>query len=912
MGLNSNLIARFLNMSAVKRILPLICRCFQQTADLMRGFQTQTWFSLFAAITFLICAPLSATEPKITKPETVVSEMIRTTCIDCHNDDTTEGGLNLTQVAWKLDSDDVRRRWVQIHDRIAAGEMPPDESDLSKEDRRALLKVLSTAIYETDHAQVLAEGRGPLRRLTRREYEQNLRDLLALPHLDIRDMLPGDREQHHCNKVAEVLDISRIQLDAYLNSADAALRQAVASGIKPRPAAHQRLPATRMFQTANTFGEREAMFYARHSQMVPLTGADLARIRKENKHDPEMELAIFRSASWPYYGYPDVFKAVEPGAYHIRFSARAVRQRGDFSLRPAWSSIPMNFRARKRSGPDVSGDVRATGDTLDIQPQVAVYETTIRLKKNETFEYSLLGLPVPRAINPPNAPLYYDFPPMPEGGHPGIAFQWLEITGPIDSKTWPPPSHKRLFGDLAIKKATKGTLAVELISNEPEKDARRLLHRFIQLAQRQPTPEKVIRIYEQLVLNELRDGAPLAEALLTGYSAFLCSGQFLYLAEPHPASHEVHYAIASRLSHFLSNTRPDASLMSHAKNSDLLDTSTLRKETNRLIEANSFEDFVTDFTDHWLSLKDVRRDEPDNRLYPEYRFDDYLIESMAAETRAFFTAMIHDNSPITALINTDYAFINDRLSRHYDISPVSGSALRRVKLPAASPYGGLLTQAAILKVTANGTTTSPVLRGAWIMGRIMGNPPPPPPPSVPAVEPDIRGATTIREQLARHTQDPVCAACHARFDPVGFALENFDIMGAWRNRYRSLGSGQKVTGIDRAGHAYAYRVAGPVDASAQLQDGRAFHNIQELKTILRSEPRQLARNLLHQMTVYATGTPVRFSDRPVIEAVLDQCRENGYRTRDLIHGLVQSQIFLGSDDLQPAALHSEPNKKAGT
>ncbi len=908
MGLNLNLSPRFLNREAMNRMLTHGCRCFQQSIHLMRGFHNRSQLYLLTLITLTICTPLAAAETAVLKPETVVGEMIRKTCIDCHNADTTEGGLNLTLVAWKLDDAEVRRRWVKIHDRISAGEMPPDASDLPKEDRQSLLKTLATAIDNSDHAAVLAEGRGPLRRLTRREYEQNLRDLLALPQLDIRDMLPGDREKFHCNKVAEALDISRIQLDAYLDAADMALRQAVASGVKPRPPVHERLPATRMFESANTYGEREAMFYAKHSQMIPLSGADLSRMRKENKHDPEIELAIFRSASWPYYGYPDIFKAVEPGAYRIRFSARAVRQMRDFSLKPAWDSIPMNFRARKRSGPDVSGDVRATGDTLDIQPEVAVYETMIRLKQNETFEYSLLGLPVPRAINPPNAPLYYDFPPMPEGGHPGIAFQWLEITGPIDSETWPPPSHKRLFDDLAIRPATKGELAVELISEKPEQDAVRLLHRFIQLAQRQPTPAEVIKIYERLVLDELHSGAPLAEALLTGYSAFLCSGQFLYLPEPQPASTNRQYAIAARLSHFLSNTRPDAILLSQAEQGKLLNADTLQAETNRLIEANSFENFITDFTDYWLALKDVRRDEPDVRLYPEYRFDDYLIESMEAETRAFITAMIHDNLPITALVDADFAFVNDRLARHYNFKPVSGSGLRRVNLPASSPYGGLLTQAAIMKITANGSTTSPVLRGAWIMERIMGDPPPPPPTSVPAVEPDIRGATTIREQLARHTKDPVCAACHARFDPVGFALENFDIMGAWRNRYRSLGSGEKVTGIDRAGHNFTYHVAGAVDASAQLRDGRKFHDIQELKTILTSDPRQLARNLLQQMTVYATGTPVRFSDRPAIEAILDQCRENGYRTRDLVHALVQSRIFLGTDDLQATVPNSEQVK----
>ena len=233
--------------------------------------------------------------------------------------------------------------------------------------------------------------------------------------------------------------------------------------------------------------------------------------------------------------------------------------------------------------------------------------------------------------------------------------------------------------------------------------------------------------------------------------------------------------------------------------------------------------------------------------------------------------------------------------------------MRKVSLPENSLYGGLLTQAAILKVTANGTSTSPVIRGAWIMERIMGDPPPPPPAAVPAVEPDIRGATTIREQLAQHTRDPVCAACHARFDPVGFALEDFDIMGAFRTRYRSLAKGEKVTGIDRAGHDYTYFVAGPIDSHGQLRDGRMFQNIRELKQLLVAEPRQLARNLVQQLVVYATGTAVRFSDRSDVEAILDECAPDGYRTRDLLESVVRSPIFLGRD--QPQNILTSGRKK---
>ena len=204
-----------------------------------------------------------------------------------------------------------------------------------------------------------------------------------------------------------------------------------------------------------------------------------------------------------------------------------------------------------------------------------------------------------------------------------------------------------------------------------------------------------------------------------------------------------------------------------------------------------------------------------------------------------------------------------------------------------------------MKVTANGTSTSPVVRGAWIMERLIGQPPPPPPASVPAVEPDIRGAKTIRELLAKHTHSTACATCHARFDPVGLALENFDVMGGWRTRYRGIEQGEQISGIDRAGHDFVYTLADPVDTSGRLLDGSTFQNIRDLKLILASNSRQLARNLLSQFTLYATGTPVRFSDRREVEAILDVCANDGYRVRDLIVRLVQSRIFLGESGCRP-------------
>ena len=803
------------------------------------------------------------------------------TCLGCHEGESAEGGLDLSSLPFDLNDPSIRDRWIRLHDRVEKGEMPPKSDDLTQDQRAELLRSLAEALHAADHADVIAFGRGPLRRLNRDEYEQNLRDVLQLPLLDIRDLLPDDREGLHFNKTTAALDLSRVQLTAYLDAAEAALQAAVARGPARPPTKMVRVTGTNLFPEQLTFGEREAMFFAKDNKALD------SKELNDLGDDPAIELALFRSAHWPYYGYPKGFIASVPGEYRVRFSARAVVQIKNYELRPAVESVPMTFRARKPSGPDVSGDVRATGGMHDIQPTVSTYETTIFLREHETFEYSLLGLPVPLARNVMGGPPTYRYPPFPEGGQQGVAFQWLEIEGPLSSETWPPQSHRVLFDELGVNAS----------SDRPREDASRLLRRFVNLAAREPVSDDALLKFQNLIEAQLEMQKPFAEALLTGYKAFLSSPYFLYLREPENA--EDHFAIASRLSHFLVNSRPDPTLLELAAQQQLRNADTLRRETERLIASDGFERFVKSFTDYWLSLRHIRREDPDVRLYPEYRFDDYLVESMERETRAFFTAMVRDNLPARVLVDADFVFANDRLARHYQLPPLSGSALRRVSLPLDSPLGGLLTQGAIMKVTANGTSTSPVVRGAWIMERLIGQPPPPPPASVPAVEPDIRGAKTIRELLAKHTHSTACATCHARFDPVGLALENFDVMGGWRTRYRGIEQGEQISGIDRAGHDFVYTLADPVDTSGRLLDGSTFQSIRDLKLILASNPRQLARNLLSQFTLYATGTPVRFSDRREVEAILDVCANDGYRVRDLIVRLVQSRIFLGESGCRP-------------
>jgi hypothetical protein len=247
---------------------------------------------------------------------------------------------------------------------------------------------------------------------------------------------------------------------------------------------------------------------------------------------------------------------------------------------------------------------------------------------------------------------------------------------------------------------------------------------------------------------------------------------------------------------------------------------------------------------------------------------------------------LQNDLSLTTFVASDFTFLNARLAEHYHIPGVEGTEMRKVTLPPESHRGGVLTMGSVLKVTANGTTTSPVLRGAWVLDRILGTPPPKPPAEVEAIEPDIRGATTIREQLAKHRQDASCATCHVKIDPPGFALESFDVIGGWRDHYRATGEPREVNG--RTVRMWPGPAVDPGDVTP---DGRRFHDIDEYKKLLLEDKDQLARGLTEKLLTYATGATPRKADRPEIKAIVEKTREKHFGFKSLIHEVVQSPIF---------------------
>jgi hypothetical protein len=297
-------------------------------------------------------------------------------------------------------------------------------------------------------------------------------------------------------------------------------------------------------------------------------------------------------------------------------------------------------------------------------------------------------------------------------------------------------------------------------------------------------------------------------------------------------------------------------------------------------------------------------------LYPE--FDPWLRDSMLAETRTYFRKLISENLGVDHVVDSDFVMINQRLAELYGIKGVTGSEIRPVKLDENSPRGGFLTQAAILKVTANGTETSPILRGVWVVERILGVHINPPPPNTPAVEADASGAKTIRDIVEIHRQSASCASCHDIMDPPGLALESFDAIGTFRSNYRlggrpgtiTLADGKKIPEpqisiLTNRGERKQIRIGAEIDASGILPDGREFEDLEGLKAIMIADRETLARNLARQLTIYATGKGYRFSDRAVINGIVEKTKGSGNGIRSIIHGVVTSPLFLQTEKFKP-------------
>jgi hypothetical protein len=764
-------------------------------------------------------------------------------CITCHDSDTKKGGLDLT-VAADWSQPEQMARWVRVHDRVAKGEMPPGQRKPDAAETKQFLGELTQGLTKAHAAQ-----KGTvLRRLNRLEYENTLHDLLGI-RTPLADLLPEDGKSHGFDTVGAALDLSSAQLQKYLEAADMALTAATQKG--PRPTTNR---------TTHHLDEE------RNEKLIGQWWHKTA----------DGAVVVFNDGNFPVITF-ETMRILHDGRYRLRLKGYAYQ-----------SKQPITFGLYVASrGRDTKFQLH---DYYALPPgEPTTLETVVEIDKHERIR--LIPLLQHADAETPNP--YRKIDPSKYPG-PGLAIFSLEVEGPLFEE-WPGRGHKLLWGDLPVgmpnfapKGAAKSNTAGGTIeSTNPKADAEKLLRTFVPAAFRRPVPEERIQPYIKLAHAELDNGANFEQAMRTAYTAVLCSPYFLYLVEPQGRLDG--YALASRLSYFLWRSAPDAELLAAAQRGDLAKPDDLRQQTERMLRDPKSKRFVTDFLGLWLNLRDIEFTIPDAKLYPD--FDNTLLHAMIGETEQFFTTILHENRPLTDFLHSDWTMLNERLAKHYGIPGVVGPEFREVKLPANSHRGGLITQASILKVSANGTTTSPVTRGAWVLERLLGEPPPPPPPGVPGVEPDIRGATTIREQLDKHRNIATCAACHKVIDPPGFALEAYDVIGGYRDRYRAVFTPGKKAETIRF-HNRQVALGPKVDASGELVDGRKFDGPDEFKKLLLTEPDRFAKALTEKLATFGTGRDMGFSDRPAIAAIVQANAQKQRGFRDLIHQLIQCELFL--------------------
>ena len=707
-----------------------------------------------------------------------------------------------------------------------------------------------------------------LRRLNRLEYANTIADLFDV-HGDFTAGFPEDLREHGFDNNGAALMLSSAQLQEYMKAADFILARAIA-------------PATRPETKSKTF-----TLHDENRNAIDAARKNLAnRLEKFHSLTPQ-EQANTRKAEEAAKANPDShgyrFPVLENGALrppkttdgpHLDavmtvqqyFSGQPQSHR-HFNLgRPGWYRVKAVAYALKNDGkptrlrfsagrpvPGVLPKVESVFTFTDDQPREV--EAKYYLEAGERVEFTIMdGAPHSQGRTMIDQP------------GPFIAIRSFSIEGPI-YETWPPKGHRVLFGDIDPAQPT------------PEKAAAIAAHLAPRLFRR-PVDDASVAKYRAL-FEKFTKTMKSDEALRGMLTAMLVSPRFLYHEEP-PNGPDA-YAIASRMSYFLWRSTPDDELLRAAADGSLLDANKRRAQAERMLADARAARFVKDFTGQWLRVREVGLMKANADLYPEY--DAELEAAMRGETEHFIAEMFRRDLPLHNLIDSDWTMLNERLAKHYCIDSVSGPDFRRVSLDKSNTVrGGLLTQASIHAVTSNGSTTSPVIRGTWMLEKFLGTPSSPPPPDVPAIEPDIRGATTIKEQLAKHRTIASCNSCHRKIDPLGFALENFDVIGGWRDHYRVL--------VEPRPGARAKLADGPhVDSADEWEGVGRFASFQEFRELVKQREDLVTQNLTYQLATFGLGRVPGFADRQPLKDIATKVHEKQSGMKSLVLELISSPVF---------------------
>lgn len=754
-------------------------------------------------------------------------------CSRCHNDERMAGDWSLSSVdVADLAAGANRAQWEKILRMTRRGEMPPrNRPQPSAEARAAFTQYLEASLdaYAAAHPD---PGRATLRRLNRAEYANAVRELLALD-VDPGRELPADDSGYGFDNIADVLSLSPTLMDRYLAVAGRLSRLAVGLGpAQPFVSSHT-VPKDGSIKNQGLPAYNE-----RSSDALPLDsrGGD----------------------AFAYYAPQDGW--YEIGGYlNANTNNEVDRMQEDrYALR-----VPL------RAGPHVIG--MAFRQQLALDESVQTLHNTTEIVVLPTAAPTLLPLDVivdGARVGTRQVPSYRMSPRFSQANWPRDVLQ-IDIEGPFDaSGPGDTPSRRKLLAcragaDAAAQRACAQRTLAAL--------ARQAYRGPVAAADLQP----LMKLYDEGRAQSDRPADAHAQGMAAAVEALLVSPRFLFLVERDPpgsASGSVHALddrdLAARLALFLWSSLPDETLLQLAERQRLHEPAVLQQQVQRMLDDPRAASLTHNFAGQWLYLRNLDYQRPDVFQFPG--FDTRLRAAMQRETELFFGSVLQDNRSVLDFIRADYSYLNQRLAEHYGIPGVVGTEFRRVALDASSHRGGLLGQGSVLTVTSYANRTSVVKRGKWVLDNLLAAPPPPPPPDVPALKQAVAGhALNAREQMELHRADPACASCHVRMDPLGFALEQYDPVGAYRQQ--------------DAGRA--------IDASATMPDGTSFVGLDGLQQILLDHREQFAEAFTERLMVYALGRGLTAPDQPTVRAIARQAAAQDYRIRSFIVGIVSSEPF---------------------
>jgi len=779
---------------------------------------------------------------------------LETHCIRCHGPEKEKGDLRIDRLSrdFKLGAD--THHWAELMEQVNSGEMPPeDEIQPSQAEIASFVTSLDSRIKEGRSARMAARPAVVHSRLSRKEYQNTVYDLLGVRYDPAK---PGELNEdtlwHGFERIGSELSLSPSHVDRYYRAAELVLDRAF-------PAASA-AEARKVRKTA-----AEIRYGGGKDQQAALDRFGIKRSLRYLLFPGNVQNAL--SAHWFGKTGPE-----HSGLYKLRIQASGIRPIGGQTA---------HLSIGQRTGEEtVDGLIEFDITAPEDKPQV--YEFEVFLEMPMTLDFCVVatdvvdrraGAAFRNALSSrggyifthssetlllnPNAPQMFD--DKGNGLFSTVLLDWIEWEGPLVSE--------------AEKSRRKDIVPPD--DATPEVVAEHL-QRFAERAWRRPVKNEELEQYLQSYRTEREAGEKTADAYRVALQGVLTSRHFIYLVEGDTVARErlTDPELASRLSYFLWSSMPDDALFAAAKSSTL-NGDGLKKEVDRMLADSKASRFIDDFARQWLQLHRVGMFPPDKKLYPAY--DAWLEESMRHEPVEFFREMFGKNLPLDGFIHSDWTVANARLCDFYGLAEPKSGGFQRVSLKPEDRRGGLLTMGAVLGLTSDGTRQRPVHRGVWLSEVVLGKTPPPPPANVPAIEPNPpqNPKATLRDKLEAHRNDANCAACHAKIDPLGLAWDNYDAVGQWRTH-------EKV-----AAGVGADPVVNPAGA---MPDGRPFKDANEFKQRLLEDRDELARAFIDHLCTYALRRALAYDDQDDLNAIQAEAKKSGYRVRDIVRAVAMSEL----------------------